>query len=276
MKLKRRRRRQALARMSFRVLACRQIRTWSIAVLIPAHLKLIEISLMNRLCKSSVTSFVGLLMCVCVSASAQQHQESDSKDKPRIIVLTDITNEPDDQQSLVRFLVYSNEFNVEGLIATTSTWLRDRTSPENIRQCVDAYDKVRNQLAKHAAGFPTAKSLRDRIKDGLPMYGMKGVGEGHDSEGSRHIIEVVDGDDPKPVWVTAWGGTNCLAQALWRVKEERSAEEVDKFVAKLRVYTISDQDDSGQWLRRTFPKLFYVVSPGGQSFKDYHLSLIHV
>ena len=70
--------------------------------------------------------------------------------------------------------------------------------------------------------------------------------------------------------VVAWGGTNCLAQALWRVKKDRSEEELDRFVSKLRVYTISDQDDSGEWMRRTFPKLFYVVSPSDQSFKDYH------
>ena len=40
--------------------------------------------------------------------------------KPRVIVLTDITNEPDDEQSMVLFLCYTNEFNVEGLVATTS------------------------------------------------------------------------------------------------------------------------------------------------------------
>ena len=40
--------------------------------------------------------------------------------KPRVIVLTDITNEPDDEQSVVLFLCYTNEFNVEGLVATTS------------------------------------------------------------------------------------------------------------------------------------------------------------
>ena len=40
-------------------------------------------------------------------------------DKQRVIVMTDIANEPDDQMSMVRFLVYSNQFDVEGLIATT-------------------------------------------------------------------------------------------------------------------------------------------------------------
>src|ERR1700687_5534492 len=46
--------------------------------------------------------------------------------RPRVIVMTDIANEPDDQMSLVRFLLYSNQFDVEGLVATTSTWMKDR------------------------------------------------------------------------------------------------------------------------------------------------------
>jgi hypothetical protein len=47
-------------------------------------------------------------------------------DKVRVIVMTDIANEPDDQMSMVRFLVYANEFDVEGLLATTSTWMRNK------------------------------------------------------------------------------------------------------------------------------------------------------
>ena len=199
---------------------------------------------------------------VGLSASADEH--------PRIVVLTDITNEPDDQESLVRFLVYSNEFEVEALIATTSTWLRNRTSVQNIRDCVRAYGKVQANLSKHADGFPSLDELEAVITEGFPAFGMAGVGEGKDTPGSNKIIEVVDQEDERPVWVTAWGGANCLAQALWRVRKDRSAEELDKFVAKIRVYTISDQDDSGPWMRREFPDLFYVVSPGGERSGEYY------
>ena len=193
-----------------------------------------------------------------------------SAERPRVIVLTDITNEPDDQESLVRFLVYANEFDVEGLVATTSTWLRNRTSVNNIRQCVAAYGKVRDNLAKHADGFPTQAQLESVIREGWPEFGMKGVGKGKNTTGSNLIVEVVDRDDARPVWVTAWGGANCLAQALWHVRETRTAEELAKFIAKIRVYTISDQDDSGPWMRREFPKLFYVVSPGGERSLEYN------
>lgn len=187
-----------------------------------------------------------------------------------MIVLTDITNEPDDQESLVRFLVYSNEYEVEGLIATTSTWLRNRTSVQNIHQCVDAYGKVRDALAQHAAGFPELQELKATIHEGRPELGMLGVGPDKDSAGSNHIINVVDRADDRPVWVTGWGGPNCLAQALWRVRESRTPEELKTFVSKLRVYTISDQDNSGPWMRNQFPNLYYVVSPGGERSAEYH------
>jgi hypothetical protein len=191
-------------------------------------------------------------------------------DKPRVIVLTDITNEPDDEQSMVRFLVYSNEYDVEGLIATTSVWLRDKVRPDKIRERIQAFGQVRNNLLKHASGYPTAEHLLNVTKSGLPEFGMEGVGPDKSSEGSRHIIEVVDRPDDRPVWISVWGGPNCLAQALWDVKNARSEEQLNAFVSKLRVYTISDQDDSGRWMRLTFPKLFYIVTPSSVGHMEYY------
>jgi hypothetical protein len=191
-------------------------------------------------------------------------------DKPRVIVLTDITNEPDDEESMVRFLVYSNEYDVEGLIATTSVWLRGKVRPENIRERIEAYGKVRENLLKHAPGYPTAEHLLSVTKAGLPEFGMEGVGPGKDSEGSRHIIEVVDRPDERPVWISIWGGPNCLAQALWDVKYTRSPEQLDAFISKLRVYTISDQDNSGRWMRISFPNLFYIVTPSEVGHHEYY------
>jgi len=191
-------------------------------------------------------------------------------EKQRVIVLTDISNEPDDEESMVRFLVYANEYNVEGLIATTSVWLRDKVRPDKIRERVEAYGRVRKNLLQHASGYPTKEHLLKVIKSGRSEFGMKGVGEGKSTEGSRHIIDVVDQPDKRPVWISVWGGANCLAQALWDVKYSRSKEELDIFVSKLRVYTISDQDNSGRWMRITFPNLFYIVSPSSVDNMEYY------
>jgi hypothetical protein len=211
------------------------------------------------------------LWCVFSNQSvAEQEVDFEHLDKPRVIVLTDITNEPDDEESMVRFLVYSNEYDVEGLIATTSVWLKDKVRPENIRERIEAYGKVRENLLKHAPGYPSTEQLLSVTKAGLPEFGMEGVGPGKDSEGSRHIIDVIDRPDERPVWVSIWGGANCLAQALWDVKYTRSPEQLDVFISKLRVYTISDQDNSGRWMRITFPNLFYIVTPSEVGHHEYY------
>src|ERR1041384_5558003 len=59
-------------------------------------------------------------------------------DRVRVVVMTDIANEPDDQMSMVRFLVYCNQFDVEGVLATTSTWMRNNVRPDVIHTLIDA------------------------------------------------------------------------------------------------------------------------------------------
>jgi len=189
--------------------------------------------------------------------------------KSRVLVLTDISNEPDDEESLVRFLVYANEYDVEGLIAATSTWLKSAPREDLIRAALDAYERVQPTLLVHASGFPAAAALRAVTATGQPAYGMAAVGAGKHSSGSDLVIRAVDAADVRPLWVAAWGGTNTLAQALTDVRASRSEAELAAFVAKLRVYAISDQDDAGPWLRREFPNLFYVVSPSDQTDSGY-------
>lgn len=199
--------------------------------------------------------------------AAESHWLADPK--PRVLVLTDISNEPDDEESMVRFLVYANEFDLEGLVATTSTWLRNTTRVDLIQRQVNAYGQVRDNLLKHAPGFPTTEQLRDVTAVGQPAYGMAATGEGKSSAGSRRLLVAADKDDNRPLWVSVWGGANTLAQALFDARKERSPEAMKNLVAKLRVYTISDQDDSGPWLRREFPDLFYVVSPSTTDWREY-------
>jgi hypothetical protein len=190
--------------------------------------------------------------------------------KPRVLVLTDIENEPDDAMSMVRLLTYANHFDIEGLVATTSIHQRNRVAPQRIRQIVTAYGKVRDNLDRHEPGFPTGDRLLSLVSEGLAAYGMEGVGEGKDSPGSELLIRALDRDDPRPLWVPVWGGPSVLAQALWKVRATRSPEALAKAVAKLRVYTISDQDDSGPWLRQNFTNLFYITSPGFNAGGAYH------
>jgi len=192
----------------------------------------------------------------------QPRVEESGIHKQRVIVLTDIGADPDDTESTCRLLLYSSVIDIQGLIATTSIW-RPRPMPELIRQVIRAYAKVHGNLLKHEPDFPPAEALQALVKHGLAEYGMKGVGAGKDSEGSDWIIRTLGKKDDRPLWITAWGGANTLAQALYRLRATKAPAEIDRLVAKLRVYTISDQDDSGPWIRKNFPKLFYIVSPGG-------------
>ena len=183
--------------------------------------------------------------------------------KQRLIVLTDIDyTEPDDAQSLVRLLLYSNQLDIEGLIATGNAENADDLYPDYIRKIIGEYDKVQANLLKHEAGFPTGEELLNVVKVGMPLYGMEGVGEGKDSEGSDWIIAKLEEKDERPLWISIWGGSNTLAQALWKIEETKSEKEAKRLISKLRIYAISDQDDSGAWIRKNFPDLFYIVSPG--------------
>ena len=145
-------------------------------------------------------------------------------DRPRLLVLTDIGGDPDDQQSLVRLLLYANEFELEGLIATASGTPGELkqavTKPELIRELVEAYAQVRPNLTNHAAGYPLPDQLLARMKSGNPQRGRPVIGEGQDTEGSRFIVEVASRPDPRPLNVAIWGGQTDFAQACWAVRKE--------------------------------------------------------
>ena len=212
-------------------------------------------------------------------------------EKHRVVVLTDIGGDVDDMQSLTRFLLYADQYDIEGLLATSiRIFLNEphrptdgEPQPHLIVKWVQAYGQVRENLMQHSQGWPETEALLGMIKKGIktgrnadfdirkgialkpdahiPLHEI--LGEGKDTDASLHLIDVVDRDDPRPVWVVVWGGVIELAQALWRVRNERSEAEVEKFVAKLRVYAWGHQDAAGLWMLENFPAIPYLVSTGG-------------
>ena len=209
--------------------------------------------------------FMLLVGCASVSAKSPEPDQ-----RARLIVLTDIGNEPDDAESIVRLLLYSNDIALEGLVASTSRHLPVGTNPPLIHERIDAYGQVLPNLRAHDPRYPDADYLHSITVSGSTVYGMTGVGDGRDTAASNLIIAAVDKDDPRPVWVAIWGGGADLAQALWTVRATRTSEEVARFVAKLRVYSISDQDNASVWARARFPELFWVTSVHG--FTNYNLA----
>src|SRR5947209_18053872 len=96
-------------------------------------------------------------------------------ERPRLAVLTDIGADPDDQQSLVRLMVYSNEFELEALIATGCEAPGDakkaRTQPQLILEMIAGYEQVLPSLRRHGTGWPHPGALRECVKSAHPQRG---------------------------------------------------------------------------------------------------------
>ena len=228
---------------------------------------------MKRLSAPIIAALLGAAVLPIAASAAQGlgaqigsiKPPAEAPAKKRLFVLTDIGGDPDDRMSLVRLMTYANHFDIEGLVATRNG---GGIFPEQITAVLGGYAKVRENLLLHEGGYPTADALREMIASGPMVDGARGIGRDFDSTGSELLIRAVDRADARPLWVTVWGGPSVLAQALWKVRNTRSRTALERFVAKLRIYAISDQDDSGPWIRREFPRLFYIVSPGNTFHKS--------
>jgi hypothetical protein len=190
--------------------------------------------------------------------------------KHRIFVFSDISNEPDDQMSLVRFLTYANEIDIQGFSLITSTWKNDSLDAATVIEVINAYGNVTENLNAHVpagAEYPSAQSLLDKVYEGHPVYGLAAL-ELPLSGAAVALIAAIDAGSPSdPLWVTMWGGANILAEALQNITHTRNSTQVDDFVSKVHVYSISDQDNAGPWIRLHYPKLMYIVSLTG--FNEY-------
>ncbi len=191
--------------------------------------------------------------------------------RPRLLVLTDISSltsgvkEPDDGQSMIRLMLYANDLDIEGLVASSNMSHGHVVRPDLIRRVIDGYAQVQPNLLLHSRDYPSADHLSTLVMAGQPIAGRdlpvgESIGDGKDTDASAWIIAAVDRPDPRPLWITAWGGTADLAQALWKVRRTRSVAEAERFVARLRVHAIGDQDSTGPWLKESFPDLFYITN----------------
>lgn len=218
---------------------------------------------MVYLTKSIFAASILLMLIACsesVNVSAQEH----TGERPILVVTTDIGGDPDDQQSLTRLLLYSNEFDIRGLIASSSGTPGelgvDTVKEQLIHEHIHAYAKVYANLTQHAPGYPVPDSLHAMVKRGNPRRGLEHIGASHDTEASEWIIRVVDGAGDRPVHVAIWGGQTDLVQALWKIKQTRDQDKYSQFLSRLRVYDISDQDGLYSYIRQEFPGIFYILS----------------
>lgn len=191
-----------------------------------------------------------------------------SSDEPRTIVTTD--GEVDDQDSFLRFLLYANEMDVEGLVYSSSQWhykgdgkgtlfisementarrygyRTDLRWPGEtwMQEFIGKYAQVYDTLRLHDRSYPTPKRLLDLVEVGNIEF----EGEmAKDTEGSDHIKEVLLDDKPGPVYLQVWGGTNTIARALKSIEDQykgtrKWARIYRKVSEKAVIYTVLYQD----------------------------------
>jgi hypothetical protein len=193
---------------------------------------------------------------------------SAQESKARTIVTTD--GEVDDVDSFIRMLLYTNEFEIAGLIYSSSQWhysgdgkgtkfisemayTKDRYGERTalrwpgtswMEHYIEKYKLIQPQLNKHAEGFPSAEQLLSLVHVGNIEF------EGDmskDTKGSAHIKRILLDNDPRPVYLQIWGGTNTVARALKSIEDQYSKSPdwkkiYDKVTEKAILYTVLDQD----------------------------------
>ena len=186
----------------------------------------------------------GILICVISLAFTGIAIAQNNDSKARIIVTSD--GEIDDECSLVRFLLYSNEWDVEGIITSSSqyhshghNWAGD----DWFEPYLNAYAEVYPNLIKHDPAYPAPVYLRERTVLG----NVKAEGEMEEvTAGSQLIVKaLLDKTDDRPIWLQAWGGTNTIARALKTIEEEHP-ERMAEVAEKMRFFFIWEQDSTYQ------------------------------
>lgn len=152
---------------------------------------------------------------------------------------------------MVRFLLSANEFDVEGIINSSSQFHWEGGKGWNafhpvewIREYIEYYKKVYPNLLLHDKNYPSPEYLLSKWKVG----NIKGDGEYRErTEGAQFIAKVLltENNDPRPVWIQAWGGCNTLASAL-KIIQEDYPEKMEQVASKMRLFLIWEQDKAYQ------------------------------
>jgi len=244
--------------------------------------------------KNKSLTIVLALICFTNMVKAQ----SPGKEaKPRIIITAD--PELDDNNSLIRFLLFSCDLNVEGLIYASSgyhwkgdgngtkwyvpgreyarfgldtcpcTSWRWANDEHFIDDAVDAYTKVYGNLKVHNSNYPTPEYLKSKIRFGNIEF------DGDYSKntaGSDLIKSLILDDKPGKLFITAWGGQSTIARALKSIQEQYEVttqwEAIKKKISnKVVLLPSGDQDDTyAKYIKPNWPDIEYRQFTGGPNY----------
>jgi len=228
--------------------------------------------------KLKTIPFLIFLVLLSIIEVEIQSQES----KPRVVVMTD--GEVDDRSSMIRFLLYTNDVELLAIIETNSVYQREGHSKNDwYDKQLDAYEEVHPNLIKH--DYPTAEQIRalSYIGDEDPAHivvdnrspgrrpGMEPQikpDDWADTPGSDRIVEILLDEDPRPVYIQAWGGGNTAARAFYKLKTE-FPDEYDRAVSKAVMHNIWYQDGAGNYIETYHPKVTMLLDHYFDGTWDY-------
>lgn len=191
-------------------------------------------------------TLLALTTFALASTSAMEDQ------RLRVIVSTDIGGtDPDDFQSMVHLLVYTDSFDLEGLVASPFGQGRKK----DILTVIDHFEKDYPNLKSYSDRYPAPDALRAITKQGATdPHDFTGVGK--PGEGSEWIIQCARRDDSRPLHILVWGGIEDLAQAL---------HDAPDILPKLRVFFIGGPNkkwsvDAYNYIEQNHPALWMIES----------------
>jgi hypothetical protein len=212
-----------------------------------------------------------LLLAIAALSAESKFAAADPATSPklRVIIETDAGGDPDDEQSLVRFLLYTNEWDVEGILCTRPETKRD----ENKNKESTGLDIVRKQLKAYAAVYDKLKQHGD-FPPPDKLWKLTLAGYDDHEEGVKLIIDALDRDDPRPIWFSNWGtndgSTSSLQRALDQILKERGPEAYAKCKAKLRLCSDDKFGDHTTKLNPPWKLWVYTKYPDMDGGRWYH------
>ena len=219
-------------------------------------------------CATAVTGAAATASAAPVAGSTDATSQVGQPSRHRTVVTTDM--EQDDLASLIRYLFYTNDLDTEGIVYTSSKfhfagdgkgtpfflpgreyktpqtswrWTGTRTIQD---QVIPAYAQVYPNLKRQDPQYPTPDRLQAITKIGNVDF----EGEmDHDTPGSDLIKDLLLDNDPRPLYLQAWGGTNTIARALKSIQDQYSSSPEwsriqDKIDAKAVILASGFQDQT--------------------------------
>jgi len=243
-----------------------------------------------------VSSYTVAILSICLIANGAKAQPV-KPERPRIIITAD--PELDDNNSLIRFLLYSSDVQVEGLVYASSgfhwkgdgkgtkwfvpgreyarfgldtcpctSWRWDKNE-RFIDNAVEAYEKVYPNLKTHNANYPAPAELKSKVRFGNIEFD----GDiSKNSPGSELIKDAILDDKPGKLFITAWGGQSTIARALKAIQEQYESTTQwtaikEKIYRKVVLLPSGDQDDTyAKYIRPSWPGIEYRQFSGGPNY----------